>query len=95
MTGIEILNNPLVFVLVGIIISAFVAKSVIKMKKGKEKSATIQEIAQLKLDLERAELQARIATIKQGKPKGGLEKFLGSFIKGSDAGRKARKEIKL
>jgi len=95
MTGIEILNNPLVFVLVGIIISAFVARSVIKMKRGKEKSATIQEIAQLKLDLERAELQARIATVKQGKPKSGFEKFLSSFIKGSDAGRKARKEFKL
>ena len=95
MTGIEILNNPLVFVLVGIIISAFVAKSVIKMKKGKEKSATIQEIAQLKLDLERAQLQDRIARVNQSKPKSGFEKFLSSFIKGSDAGRKARKEFKL
>ena len=95
MAGLELLNNPLVFVLVGIIISAFIAKSVIKMKKGKEKSATIQEIAQLKLDLERAQLQDRIATVKQGKPKSGVERFLSSFLKGSEAGRKARKEFKL
>jgi len=95
MTGLDILNNPLVLVLVGIIISAFIARSVIKMKKGKVVGATIQEIAQLKLDLERAQLQARIAEINQGKPKGGFEKFLSSFIKGSEAGRKARKEIKL
>jgi len=95
MAGIEIINNPLVFVLVGVIISAFIAKSVIKMKKGKVGSATMQEIAQLKLDLERAQLQDKIARVNQDKPKSGFEKFLSSFIKGSDAGRKARKEFKL
>jgi len=95
MAGIEVLNNPLVLALVGIIISAFIARAVIKIRKGKVERATIQEIAQLKLDLERAQLQDQIARVNQNKPQSGFAKFLGSFIKGSEAGRKARKEFKI
>ena len=95
MASIDILNNPFVLVLVGIIITAFIGRSIIKGRKGKVKPATIQEIAQLKLDLERAELQDKIAKVNQGKPQSGASKFLSSFIKGSEAGRKARKEFRL
>ena len=95
MTSFDILNNPLVLVLVGIIISAFIARSVIKGRKGKVGPATIEEIAQLKLNLERAQLQDKIARVNQDKPQSGASKFLSSFLKGSEAGRKARKEFRL
>lgn len=92
------LNDPLILSLVGLVITALVVRAIVKSRKQKkieETSATKQEIEQLKLNLEAAQLKDKITKINQNKPKGGMEKFFSSFLKGSEAGRKARKEFKL
>ena len=59
-------------------------------KKEQAKPVTIQEIEQLKLELEKAKLNAEIARLKQSTPKKGLGNLVKSFLNESPQRRKVR-----
>jgi len=59
-------------------------------KKEQVKPVTIQEIEQLKLELEKAKLNAEIARLKQSTPKKGLGNLFKSFLNETPQRRKAR-----